>query len=144
MLIRIAIEEDLSVLAAQFDLYRQSLGQLPAPDDSKDFIQSRLQENDSVIFIAQLENEILGFIQLYPSFSSRLLKPLWYFDDIFVVKSQRNKGIATALIHKAKELADETNVLAVRREHLDEDGFLMIDNDDSKSAFASFSRTAVI
>ena len=127
MQIRMAIEQDLSALSNLFDKYRQSLGQAAALEESRAFMLSRLQENDSVIFIALLERQVVGFIQLYPSFSSRLLKPLWYFDDLYVVESYRHNGIATRLVVKAKQLADETNVLAVRRDHLAKDGFLLMD-----------------
>lgn len=125
MVIRIAIEEDLSMLSILFDDYRQSLGQTAAVADSYEFMRSRLQENDSIIFVALMEQQLVGFIQLYPSFSSRFLKPLWYFDDLYVVEPYRHKGIATRLVNKAKELADETKVLAVRREYLGQDGFFL-------------------
>lgn len=136
MLIRIAIEDDLNLLTPLFDRYRQSLGQAPALADSGEFLQARLHENDSVIFIAQVALEIVGFIQLYPSFSSRLLKPVWYFDDLYVEEAFRHQGIATRLVEKAKELADETNVMAVRREHLSGDGFIYIDECDTSAVFA--------
>ena len=136
MLIRIAIEDDLNLLTPLFDRYRQSLGQVSALADSGEFLQARLHENDSVIFIAQVALEIVGFIQLYPSFSSRLLKPVWYFDDLYVEEAFRHQGIATRLVEKAKELADETNVMAVRREHLSGDGFIYIDECDTSAVFA--------
>ncbi|QYK14354.1 GNAT family N-acetyltransferase [Shewanella rhizosphaerae] len=136
MLIRIAIEDDLTLLAPLFDRYRQSLGQTSALSDSGDFLQARLHENDSVIFIAQLDQAIVGFIQLYPSFSSRLLKPVWYFDDLYVEEAFRHQGIATRLVEKARELADETNVMAVRREHLGGDGFIFVDDCDTRALFA--------
>ncbi|MCG9711591.1 GNAT family N-acetyltransferase [Shewanella insulae] len=136
MLIRIAIEDDLTQLAPLFDRYRQSLGQAPALVESGEFLQARLYENDSVIFIAQLAQDIVGFIQLYPSFSSRLLKPVWYFDDLYVEEAFRHQGIATRLVEKARELADETGVMAVRRDYLSGDGFVFIDDWNTRALFA--------
>ncbi|MCG9737437.1 GNAT family N-acetyltransferase [Shewanella insulae] len=136
MLIRIAIEDDLTQLAPLFDCYRQSLGQAPALVESGEFLQARLYENDSVIFIAQLAQDIVGFIQLYPSFSSRLLKPVWYFDDLYVEEAFRHQGIATRLVEKARELADETGVMAVRRDYLSGDGFVFIDDWNTRALFA--------
>ncbi|MCJ8304700.1 GNAT family N-acetyltransferase [Shewanella sp.] len=127
MHIRIAINEDLQSLTPLFDEYRKSLGQDSRLADCKEFIESRLLENDSVIFIAFLMDTPVGFIQLYPSFSSLLLKPLWYFDDLFVAEPYRKRGIGTELVKKAKELADETQVLAVRREKIEGDGFVPIE-----------------
>ncbi|AQS35679.1 acetyltransferase [Shewanella psychrophila] len=128
MHIRIATDEDLRSLTPLFDEYRKSLGQDSRLADCKEFIESRLQENDSVIFIAFLVDIPVGFIQLYPSFSSVLLKPLWYFDDLFVAEPYRKRGIGTELVKKAKELADETQVLAVRREKIEGNGFVSIDS----------------
>ena len=127
MHIRIAINEDLQSLTPLFDEYRKSLGQDSRLADCKEFIECRLLENDSVIFIAFLMDTPVGFIQLYPSFSSLLLKPLWYFDDLFVAEPYRKRGIGTDLVKKAKELADETQVLAVRREKIEGDGFVPIE-----------------
>jgi len=128
MQIRIAIDEDLESLALMFDEYRKSLGKESDPQGGKEFIESRLLENDSVIFIALRCGEPIGFIQLYPSFSSSLLKPLWYFDDLYVAEPFRGQGIARDLVAKAKELADETQVLAVRRERLEGGGFVPIES----------------
>ncbi len=128
MQIRIAIDEDLESLAIMFDEYRKCLGKESDLQGGKEFIESRLLENDSVIFIAILAATPVGFIQLYPSFSSSLLKPLWYFDDLYVAEQQRGKGIAKELVAKAKELADETQVLAVRRESLEGNGFVAIES----------------
>lgn len=122
MQIRIAIDEDLHALTPLFDDFRKSLGMPSEPDACKEFIQSRLQENDSVIFIAFLVDIPVGFLQLYPSFSSIQLKPIWYFDDLFVVPSYRGRGFAKELINKAKGLADETKVLVVRRDKLASEG----------------------
>ncbi|QYK00187.1 GNAT family N-acetyltransferase [Shewanella psychrotolerans] len=128
MLIRIAIEDDLSALAILFDKYRQNLGQAASIEDSHEFMRSRLSENDSVIFVAIVDEQVIGFIQLYPSFSSRFLKPLWYFDDLYVAEPYRHNGIGRCLVDKAKELADETNALAVRREHFEQDGWLLMES----------------
>jgi len=128
MQIRIAIDEDLESLALMFDEYRKSLGKASDLQGGREFIESRLLENDSVIFIALRFSEPVGFIQLYPSFSSSLLKPLWYFDDLYVDELYRGQGIARDLVAKAKELADETQVLAVRRERLEGNGFIPIES----------------
>ncbi len=128
MHIRIAIDEDLNSLTPLFDNYRKSFGKPSEPAACKEFLQSRLHENDSVIFIAFLLDIPVGFIQLYPSFSSVLLKPLWYFDDLYVSAPYRGRGIATELVNKAKELADETQVLAVRRDKLEGHGFVPIES----------------
>ncbi|MBW8185907.1 GNAT family N-acetyltransferase [Shewanella nanhaiensis] len=126
MYIRIAIDDDLNALATLFDEYRMCLGKESNLKDCKAFIQARLFENDSVIFLAFKSDVPVGFIQLFPSYSTILLKPLWYFDDLFVLEDYRGGGIATALVAKAKELADEAQVVAVRRDNIEGEGFLLI------------------
>ncbi|WP_028773807.1 GNAT family N-acetyltransferase [Shewanella waksmanii] len=139
MFFRIAIDEDLKLLAPLFDDYRCSLGQPSHPELSQQFISARLSENDSVIFLAFVEQQLVGFIQLYPSFSFLLLKPLWYFDDLYVDPGFRGQGIAKQLIAKAKELADETQVLAVRRDKLNSPGFLPIEIDSLDEVLCAVS-----
>ncbi|MDO6641704.1 MULTISPECIES: GNAT family N-acetyltransferase [unclassified Shewanella] len=115
MQIRLASELDLNVLVTLFDDYRQSLGFNAEPQKCRHFVTSRLAENDSMIFVALEDEQALGFVQLYPSYSSLLLKSVWYFDDVFVAEEFRGKGIATALLDKAKTLALGTEVLFVKR-----------------------------
>ena len=126
MYIRIAITDDLDALATLFNGYRMCLGKESNLSDCRSFIQARLFENDSVIFIAFKANVPVGFIQLFPSYSTILLKPLWYFDDLYVADEYRGTGIGTDLVAKAKELADETQVVAVRRGKIEGEGFLLI------------------
>ncbi|GHO63556.1 hypothetical protein KSC_024480 [Ktedonobacter sp. SOSP1-52] len=49
-----------------------------------------------------------GFTQLYPSFSSVSLKPLWILNDLFVIQGARHSGIGKALLDRAREFAVET------------------------------------
>ncbi len=50
----------------------------------------------------------LGFVQLYPSFSSVAALPIWILHDLFVVPEQRRQGVARALMEVARVLAAET------------------------------------
>ncbi|ARD22806.1 MULTISPECIES: GNAT family N-acetyltransferase [Shewanella] len=115
MQIRLASEFDTDVLVNLFDEYRQSMGFKSEPKNCRNFVRTRLQENDSMIFLAWEQEHCLGFIQLYPSYSSLLLKPVWYFDDVYVDSARRGEGIAAKLIAKAKLLADGTEVILVKR-----------------------------
>jgi GNAT superfamily N-acetyltransferase len=115
MQIRLATGADVEQLTGLFDLYRQSLGQPSENHKCRQFVSARLSEGDTMIFIARHEVQALGFIQLYPSYSSVSLKPVWYFDDAFVVELYRGTGIAKGLIAKAKELADSADVVLIKR-----------------------------
>src|SRR5204863_4908800 len=68
-----ASERDIALIAPMFDRYRQFYGKPADPKLAETFIRDRLKAKESVIFIAIPEGgseEALGFVQLYPSFSS--------------------------------------------------------------------------
>ncbi len=58
----------LDAVAILFDQYRQFYEQPPALDACKAYLQKRMTNEESVIFIA-VDNmgKVLGFTQLYPS-----------------------------------------------------------------------------
>ncbi|MBI3440635.1 MAG: GNAT family N-acetyltransferase, partial [Proteobacteria bacterium] len=60
------------------------------------------------IFLALAAAEVAGFVQLYPSFSSLLLKPLWIVNDLFVSPQYRGQGIAKELLRTVKTFAQKT------------------------------------
>ncbi|QYJ73905.1 GNAT family N-acetyltransferase [Shewanella sp. FJAT-52076] len=129
MQIRLATDNDLDNLVPLFNAYRQSLGSTSDAIGVREFLSARLTENDSVIFVALDEHNAVGFIQLYPSYSSLHLKPLWYFDDSYVTPAYRDHGVADLLAGKAMELANETDVLCVRRTLVDANTSVVLNTD---------------
>jgi len=68
-----------------------------------------MENKESEIYLAFDEAEqAVGFIQLYPLFSSTRMSRLWLLNDLYVDKSARRKGFAKALLEKAKEHCHET------------------------------------
>ncbi len=100
---------DITELSGIFDDYRCFYKQPSNIDACRQFISERIQNKDSVIFIVKNENEIVGFTQLYPLFSSVQMKKLWMLNDLFVIKSARRKGVAGMLITQCRKLACDTN-----------------------------------
>lgn len=101
--IRMATSADLEELAVLFDAYRQFYEQHPDLAAAKEFLNQRLINNESVIFMAFDENKAVGFTQLYPIFSSVGLQRTWLLNDLFVSSAARKNGVATALLNAAKE-----------------------------------------
>jgi GNAT superfamily N-acetyltransferase len=100
---------DVNQIAPLFDAYRVFYKQ---PSDIKaaaDFLQQRLSNQESVIFIASIDGNTVGFCQLFPIFSSVGLKRAWLLNDLYVNEAARGKGIAAALLQQAKEFGIETN-----------------------------------
>ena len=74
------------------------------------FLAERIEKEDSEIYVAQHDNnEIVGFVQLYPLFSSTRMKKYWLLNDLFVNTEYRGQGISLKLIDMAKDLVRVTN-----------------------------------
>lgn len=101
-------KEDVAMVALLFDAYRcfyQQPSNLPA---AFEFLDQRISNNESVIFLAILENEAVGFAQLYPVFSSVSLRSAWLLNDLYVAEHARKQGIGEALLQQAKQFGMET------------------------------------
>ena len=78
--IRKASINELEPLAVLFDTYRQFYEQAPDIALAKAFIAARLNNKDSVIFVAEnSEGKLIGFSQVYLVFARSSLQKLAYF-----------------------------------------------------------------
>lgn len=101
--------EQLDDVAFLFDQYRIFYQQKSDLKKSKEFIRERLNHCESVIFMATENEHPLGYIQLFPSWSSVSMRRVWILNDLFVLPQHRNQGIAKSLMNKAKKHAMSTN-----------------------------------
>ncbi|WPN46638.1 MULTISPECIES: GNAT family N-acetyltransferase [unclassified Pseudomonas] len=107
--------EHLDLLTPLFVRYREFYGSLPYPDSSRAFLEKRLRRKESVIYLALADDDkLMGFCQLYPSFSSLSLKRVWILNDIYVAEDARRQLVADNLIRTAKKMAKETNAVRMR------------------------------
>lgn len=94
-----------------FDKYRVFYKQPSNIALATNFIQSRLDNNESVIFVAIVkdENQIIpiGFTQLYPKFSSGKAIKIWILNDLFVEPEYRKQSTGENLIKTALKYAKE-------------------------------------
>ena len=105
-----ATPKNLVPLASLFDAYRIFYRKESNVHAAMEFLSDRLTQHDSVIYIALSETgSIIGFVQLYPLFSSTRMKKLWMLNDLFVMPEFRGQGVSKALIEAAKSLAIKTN-----------------------------------
>lgn len=72
------------------------------------FKKSRLEKKDAVIFIAKEQSDYIGFLQLYPTYSSISMKRAWILNDLYVVNAARRQGVAQSLINEAIALCKKT------------------------------------
>ena len=93
----------LNELAVLFDDYRVFYRKESNLEGAKRFLSERMQQKESIIFVALLEEKLVGFTQLYPLFSSTNMMPIWLLNDLFVAKEHRGKQISKGLIKAAQE-----------------------------------------
>ena len=105
-----ATVSDVSKILPLFHAYRQFYRHELDPNAEK-FLTDRLSNNESVIFYAEDETGIVGFTQLYPSFSSRNLGSTWILNDLFVKPEARRKKTAWKLIDESVMHAKKTNAV---------------------------------
>ena len=100
----------VSLAAPLFDAYRQFYGQQPNLHGAVAFLTERLTNSESVVFLALDEetSAALGFVQLYPSFSSVRMRSIWVLNDLFVAETTRRRGVARLLMDAAANLARST------------------------------------
>ena len=108
---RRASDDDINKIAPLFDAYRQFYDQEPNLEFAKEFINARLKNNESIIFIAEDETQNgLGFCQIYPSFCSVIAAPIYVLYDLFVSPKARKSGAGKLLLEHAHEYAKANNI----------------------------------
>src|SRR5262249_48195985 len=100
--------EQIEWVAPLFDAYRQFYGQPPDLENGRRFLAERLARGESVIFAIVDDGRALGFTQLYPSFSSVSMRPIWILNDLFVAEGARRRGVGIQLLRVAREHAMRT------------------------------------
>ncbi|GED16363.1 acetyltransferase [Aneurinibacillus migulanus] len=106
--------QDVDGISTLFNSYRVFYQQPSDIEAAKSFIQERLENSDSVIFVAVENGEYAGFVQLYPLFSSISMQRLWILNDLYVTEESRKKGVGKQLLHAAEQLAKETNAKGLK------------------------------
>ena len=102
-----AASEQVDLIAPLFDQYRQFYKYRSDLAGARRFLNERLKNRESVIFLAVEGDEALGFTQLYPTFSSTTLRPMWILNDLFVAPLWRKSGVARALMMRARQFGME-------------------------------------
>ncbi|MFT4694253.1 MAG: GNAT superfamily N-acetyltransferase [Francisella sp.] len=108
-------EAHLNQLVDVFEEYREFCGFKRSQNKTKLFLKKLICDKEAIIFIAvdSKTDSIMGFVNLFPSYSSLSLQRLWILNDLGVSSDFRGKGVSKALIHKVQEFAKETNAIRV-------------------------------
>jgi GNAT superfamily N-acetyltransferase len=90
-----------------FDAYRVFYDQASNLEGARKYLSERLANKESIILVASEGDIAVGFTQLYPSFSSVSMKPLYILNDLFVASEMRGKGVGEALLKAAEDMGRE-------------------------------------
>ncbi|MHA6495073.1 N-acetyltransferase family protein [Pseudomonas borbori] len=106
--------DDLTALFAGYLTFYEKDKTLP---QIRRFLAARLEGGDAALFIARDEQGVaLGFVQLYPLFSSLELAPAWLLNDLYVAESARRRGVGEALMNAARAHAEATGACGLQLE----------------------------
>lgn len=103
--VRQAVISDIDHLVGLFDKYRQFYQKSSDLAGAKRFLTERFSHGESTLFIAMDGDVALGFVQLYPSFSSGSMARILILNDLYVSETARQQGIGGKLISAAVEYA---------------------------------------
>ncbi|MEY8744914.1 GNAT family N-acetyltransferase [Paenibacillus tundrae] len=126
--IRIAVLADTEHVSELFNQYRMFYNQPSDLEGAGQYIKNRIRHNESIILIAErvIESEelgqntevdnrnnrgLMGFVQLYPSFSSVSMGCIWVLNDLYVLPEYRQQGIARKLLQASRALAKERGII---------------------------------
>ncbi|WP_419870207.1 GNAT family N-acetyltransferase [Chryseobacterium sp. CT-SW4] len=105
--------QDLTSLAELFDQYRIFYHKETDLKGAETFLKERIENKDSEIFVAKEGEKLVGFVQLYPLFSSTRMSRYWLLNDLYVNEDYRGKGYSKELIEEAKEICKQTHAAGV-------------------------------
>ncbi len=83
-----------------FRNYLKFYGQDVPDGPVREYVTARREASDSVVLVAELDGEVVGFAQSYPTWSSVSLGPVWVLNDLFVDPAIRGSGAGRALVRE--------------------------------------------
>ena len=105
--------EHFEAVSQLFDQYRVFYNSPSDIETARRFLQDRFHKSDSIIFVASNNGRIVGFTQLYPSFSSVSMKRIWILNDLFVEQACRKQGVAKLLLSMVEDFARQTGAIRI-------------------------------
>ncbi|MER6777318.1 MULTISPECIES: GNAT family N-acetyltransferase [unclassified Streptomyces] len=116
--VRVAGMGDVEVAGALFrgylDFYEV---EVEDPDAPRAFLADRIRAGESLVLLADVpEAGTVGFAQVYRTFSSLALRPMWILSDLYVDPSGRRTGAGRALLREVVRRAREAGVSGVQLE----------------------------
>jgi len=108
-MIRLAAPSDLESLLPLVRGYREFYEREHDAPREREFMERHLREGTSTVFIAWSDERAIGFVQLFRTWSTVHLGPVYVLEDLFVKPDARGAGVATALLERAATFARESS-----------------------------------
>lgn len=111
--IRNATLKDIEALVGLFEQYRAFYGKVSDLKNASVFLSEHLTHGRSQIFVAQIAQQLVGFIQLYPLWSSLEMGRVWVINDLFVQMDFRGVKIGQALMQAGIAFAQQYDAVYI-------------------------------
>jgi ribosomal protein S18 acetylase RimI-like enzyme len=112
--IGLATAADVDRVAPLFDAYREFYG---LPSDlrlCRRYLAERIGRDESVVLLAaDACGTALGFVQMYPGFSSLAAARTYVLYDLFVDPAARQRGVGRRLMEAAAEEARQRGAVSI-------------------------------
>jgi len=109
LIVRLAAStDDIDAVAPLFDAYRVFYKAPSDPEGAAAFLLARWRAKESVLYIAFDEDTPVGFVQLYPIFTSVGMERLWLLNDLYVHPGSRKDGVGRLLMQIAERHARDS------------------------------------
>ncbi|GHI88927.1 N-acetyltransferase family protein [Streptomyces xanthophaeus] len=119
VVVRVAGEADVETAAGLFTGYLGFYGVdvAPDPDRPRAFLAERIAKDESLVLLADVpEAGTVGFAQVYRTFSSLSMRPIWVLGDLYVAPAGRRTGAGRALLREVLDRARAAGVAGVQLE----------------------------
>jgi GNAT superfamily N-acetyltransferase len=113
--VHIATITDVEAVAPLFDAYRQFYGRTSDMALARQFLTERLSRHESKILLAKSGEALtIGFVQLFPTFSSVRAARVYILNDLFVVPEARGAGVGRLLLEAAVRTAKDAGAARIK------------------------------
>lgn len=102
-----ALGDNFSTACELFHAYRLFYGKAQSTlEQTAVYLRERLEAGEAAAFVAKREGHGIGYLLLYPAFSSVNCCKGMILNDLFVSASERGSGVGTKLIEFALRFAE--------------------------------------
>ena len=111
MKIRSVDHHDLNQLTDLMYQYIVDFYKRPKPPIEKihNLIETLLEKNSGIQFVAEQDNKLIGFATLYFSFSTTKADKITVMNDLFVLENARGTGVARELFKRCETYTKENS-----------------------------------